>query len=268
MKSQLCPDSSSRHTGFCSCSGPSHLSTALIQVPPSTPLPIQLGKHVPMKKGEPLKGYLLYPVYAENRLVIPAGTVLRGNVVKLNPDRSHRIHSRLWGDFTPFHVPVVQFDQLVLPDGSLQPIVGQNATDGATVLHLSAAPSATRRSFFTQLLNRAKQQVKDTAALVTAPGRADRLVQAIYRQLPYHPERIESETAWTVSLEQPLSLRPDSFAAELGARPAKSFLVSASQYPCLARAILATTRLSRRDNKFGTKKARRHFHGCRCRTGL
>jgi hypothetical protein len=188
----------------------SRAQQALVQVPPSTPLPIQLGKHVPMKKGEPLQGYLLYPVYAENRLVIPAGSILRGKVVKLNPDRSHRIHSRLWGDFTPFHIPVVQFDQLVLPDGSVQPVVGQNATDGAPVMHLSAAPSATRRSFLAQQLYRAKQQAKDTVALVTAPGRGDRLVQAIYRQLPYHPERIESGTAWTVSLEQPWSLRPDS----------------------------------------------------------
>src|SRR5580658_1993474 len=112
----------------------SRAQQALVQVPPATPLPIQLGKHVPMKKGEPLKGYLLYPVYAENRLVIPAGSMLLGNVVKLNPDRSHRIHSRLWGDFTPFHIPVVQFDQLVLADGSVQPVVSQNATDGAPVL--------------------------------------------------------------------------------------------------------------------------------------
>src|ERR1700734_74332 len=132
----------------------SRAQQALVQVPPSTPLPIQLGKHVPMKKGEPLQGYLLYPVYAENRLVIPAGSILRGNVVKLNPDRSHRIHSRLWGDFTPFHIPVVQFDQLVLPDGSVQSIVSQNATDGAPVLHLSAPLSANRRSFLAQQLYR------------------------------------------------------------------------------------------------------------------
>jgi hypothetical protein len=199
----------------------SRAQQVLLQIPPSTPLPIQLGKHVPMKKGQPLKGYLLYAVYAENRLVIPAGTTLLGNVVKLNPDRSRRIHSWLRGDFTPFHIPVVQFDQLVLPDGSVQSIVSQNATDGAPVLHLSAAPSAPQRSFFTRQLNRAKQQVKDTVAVVTAPGRGDRLVQAIYRQLPYHPERIESATAWTVSLEQPLSLRPDSFAAKLSAGSAK-----------------------------------------------
>jgi hypothetical protein len=206
---------------------------ALVQVPPSTPLPIRLGKHVPMKKGEPLQGYLLYPVYAENRLVIPAGSVLRGKVVKLNADRSHRIHSRLWGDFTPFHIPVVQFDQLVLPDGSVQPVVGQNATDGAPLIHLSAASSAARRSFLAQQLYRAKQQVKDTVALVTAPGRGDRLVQAIYRQLPYHPERIESGTAWTVPLEQPLSLRPDSFAAEAAPGPPKGFLSQRVDAPAL-----------------------------------
>jgi hypothetical protein len=122
---------------------------------------------------------------------------------------------------------------LVLPDGSVQPVVGQNATDGAPVMHLSAAPSATRRSFLAQQLYRAKQQVKHTVALVTAPGRGDRLVQAIYRQLPYHPERIESGTAWTVSLEQPLSLRPDSFAAEVGPGPSKGFLSQRVDAPAL-----------------------------------
>lgn len=115
-----------------------------IQVPTGTPLPVQLGKHVPMKKGKPIDGHLIYPVYAKNKLAIPAGSVLRGRVVALNPDRSRRIHSRLWGDFTPFHIPVVHFDQLVLPDGTIQKIVSSNATDGAPVLHLSASASKNR----------------------------------------------------------------------------------------------------------------------------
>jgi hypothetical protein len=33
-----------------------------------------------------------------------------------------------------------------------------------------------------------------------------RLVQFLYTQLPYHPERIEAATAWTVELAQPLEL--------------------------------------------------------------
>ena len=40
----------------------------------------------------------------------------------------------------------------------------------------------------------------------TTPGRGDRLVQFIYTQLPYHPERIETGTSWTVELAQPLDL--------------------------------------------------------------
>ena len=165
----------------------SRAQQAPVQIPTATPLLVQLEKHVPMKKGEPLKAYLLYPVYAENALALPAGTPLLGNVVRLTPDRSRRLHSWLRGDFTPFHTPIVQFNQLVLPNGSVEALVTQNATDGAPVLHLSAAPPASRRSFLSQQLQRARQQAKDTAAVVTAPGRGDRLLQDIYLQLPYHP---------------------------------------------------------------------------------
>ena len=99
---------------------------ASIQIPSTTPLSVQLLQHVPMKTGEPLEGRLLYPVYVENRIAIPAGTILRGSVIQLDSDRSRRIHSRLRGDFTPFHIPVVRFDQLVLPDGTLQAIVSDS----------------------------------------------------------------------------------------------------------------------------------------------
>lgn len=185
---------------------------ASVQVPAGTPLPVQLGKHVPMKKGEPLECHLLYPVYAENRLAIPADSVVRGKVVALNVDRSRRIHSRLWGDFTPFHVPVVHFDQLVLPDGTTEQIVSENATDGTQVLHLSPPTSETPGSLVRQQIAMAKQHLKDTIAVVTAPGRKDRLVQFVYGQLPYHPQRIETATTWTITLTQPLALKPNAIA--------------------------------------------------------
>lgn len=180
-----------------------------VQVPAGTPLPVQLGKHVPMKKGEPLDARLLYPVYAKNKLVIPAGSILRGRVIALHPDRSRRTHSRLWGDFTPFHVPVVHFDQLVLPDGTIQQIAGSDATNGAPVLHLSTPVSKRSRSFLSRQLVLVKERAKDATKLVTAPGRKDRLVQLLYRQLPYHPERIEATTMWTITLRQPLLIKQE-----------------------------------------------------------
>jgi hypothetical protein len=179
---------------------------ATVQIPVGTPLPVQLGKHVPLKKGEALDCHLMYPVYAKNEVAIPAGSIVRGTVVALTPDRSRRIHGRLWGDFTPFSVPVVHFDELVLPDGAVQQIASSDATNGAPVLHLSTPAASKSRSFISRQFTQAKQQAKNAAALVTAPGRKDRLVQLLYRQLPYHPQRIESETMWTVTLAQPLTL--------------------------------------------------------------
>lgn len=193
---------------------------APVVVPVDTPLQVQLGKHVPMKKGEPLLCRLMYPVYADNKLVLPAGSTVRGTVVALRPDRSQRIHSRLWGDFTPFHVPIVHFDQLVLPDGrTTEPIITANASDGAPILHLSPPHTQAPRSFIAQQIAAMKQKAKDSAAIVTAPGRKDRLVQFIYKQLPWHPERIESQTAWTVTLAQPLSLSSYSPASKTRADP-------------------------------------------------
>jgi hypothetical protein len=181
--------------------------TTSVRIPARTPLSIQLLQHVPMKAGESLEGRLLYPVYVDNRIAIPAGATLRGTVIQLDSDRSRRIHARLRGDFTPFHVPVVHFDELVLPDGERESMVSDSAKDGAPILRLSPAPGQKKGSVVSRQIAAEKQRVKDAVAQITAPGRGDRLVQFIYTQLPYHPERIETGTAWTVDLAQPLDLR-------------------------------------------------------------
>jgi hypothetical protein len=186
-----------------------HAQTASIQIPSTTPFSVELLRHVPMKTGEALQARLLYPIYVENRIAVPAGAVFRGRIVQLNSDRSHRIHSRLRGDFTPFHIPVVRFDQLVLPDGTLQQVVSENARDGAPLLRLSPPPGKKKGSFISRQLDEEKQSLKSDAAAITAPGRGDRFIQFLYTQLPYHPERIDSGTSWTVELAQPLELRSD-----------------------------------------------------------
>jgi hypothetical protein len=163
-----------------------------------------------MRAGEQLTGRLLYPVYIENTVALSAGTIVHGSVIQLDSDRSHRIHSRLRGDFTPFHIPVVKFDQIVLPDGDVEGIVSDSAKDGVSILRLSPPPNDPKGSFIRRQIAAEKQRVKDTVALFTKPGRGDRLVQFIYTQLPYHPERIDKATSWTVELSQPLELKLNS----------------------------------------------------------
>jgi hypothetical protein len=185
--------------------GSGHAKT--IEIPSGIPLAVELLRHSPMRAGEPLEGRLLYPVFIENRIAIPAGSILQGRVIRLNPDRSRRIQSLLRGDFTPFYTPVVQFDHVVIEDGIPQAIVCDSAKDGMLILRLSPPPGQKKGSFLGRQWREAKRKAIETTALFTAPGRGDRLVQFVYGQLPYHPQRIETGTTWTVELAQPLRLQ-------------------------------------------------------------
>ncbi len=174
-----------------------HAQIAAATLPAGSPLPVQTSTHLPMRLGQSIQGQLIYPVYVNNQMVLPAKTVVTGTVVALHSDRSRRIHARLRGDFTPFNTPVVHFSSISLPGGVDVPINTANATDGAPIFRAVAPPKA-KGGFFRQQFNLGMQVARDDLALYTAPGKSDRLLQFVYGQLPYHPQRIEENTAWTV----------------------------------------------------------------------
>ncbi len=166
-------------------------------LPAGTPLWIRGTERTAMRVGQPIDGTLVYATFADNREVFPAGSVAHGTIVSLAPDKAHRLQARLRGDFTPFARPVVQFQEVVLPDGTHVPLQLGAARDGAPVLQLTPPPAAKggllRREFDTGMV-----MVKDRIRTVTAPGKMDRLKDLLYSQLPYHPQRINAGTVWTV----------------------------------------------------------------------
>jgi hypothetical protein len=175
-------------------------------LPKGTSLQVEIERHYPMKAGETIEGSLMHPIYWDGKLAVPAHTRLRGRVVALEPNRKERWHSRLNGDFTPFHTPEVRFDEILLPDGPLK-IPAAVAADGAPVLRLSApGTGGKKRAFIAKEWQMAKTQLHDRIAFFTAPGKGDRLLQILYHQLPYHPERIEAHTAWSFELAAPVAL--------------------------------------------------------------
>ncbi len=182
-----------------------------VTIPSGTPLCIASEQHYAMKVGQRIEGRLVYPVYRADTVAIPSSTLLRGTVIKLTADQSRRVKSRFDGDFTPFHTPVVHFDEFTLSNGTLAPFASDNATDGASVLRLATPVRRTRRSFISQPVIVAKQRVKEQVKVFSAPGRGDRLLQYFYHQLPYHPERIEAGTSWTIETTEPLTLTAGSF---------------------------------------------------------
>ena len=174
-------------------------------IPAGTPLAVQIDQHYPMKAGIPIEARLLYSIYEDNRIAIPAGAQLRGRVVRLTADEQRRVRARLRGDLTPFHIPVVHFDEIVSADGTVLPLSSGDATDGAPMLRLTAPATTTKSGIVKQQIDVLKQGAKDQIAVFTAPDKGDRALQFLYGQLPYHPERIEKGTMWTVELTQPLA---------------------------------------------------------------
>lgn len=174
-------------------------------LPKGTSLQVEVPRQYPMKVGQAIEGRLLHPIFADGKLVVPEGTALHGTVIALAPDKKTRIHARLRGDFTPFHTEQVRFDELLLTSGPVN-ITAATASDGAPVLHLTTPGASPKRSLFSRWWSHAKNNIHDRVAFFTAPGKADRALQMLYHQLPYHPERIDAHTAWSFELTEPLDL--------------------------------------------------------------
>ncbi len=166
-------------------------------IPQGTPMAVAIGPGVPKRLHQQLEGHLLYPVYVSNQLVLPASTRVTGAVVGMTPDGTHRLDSRLRGDFTPFDHAVVRFDTVVLGDGRHIPIRTGEAADGAPVFHIEP-PAPAKGGFIRRQAGAVVQTAKDRIAVITGPDKKERLLRFVYSQLPYHPQRIESGTAWTV----------------------------------------------------------------------
>ncbi len=164
-----------------------------------------------MRIGQPVRAELLYPVYTDDILVLPAKTIINGTVTALRANHSRRISARLRGDFTPFDTPVVRFTGISLLDGSTLPITTSPATDGAPIYRL-VAPPLRKGGFIRQQWDNGLQIFRDRLAVITGPDKRDRLVQLFYTQLPYHPQRIEKNTAWTVETSEPIFISPHTTA--------------------------------------------------------
>ena len=166
-------------------------------LPAETPLALRIDDHLPMRNGQPIRAQLIYPIYGNDKLLLPADTVVIGSVVELRSDRSRRIRAVMGGDFTPFHKPVVRFNSFVLTDGATVPFTSDDAADGTPIFRAIATPPAKGgflRRQFDGLLTVARSDI----AIITGPEKTDRFVQFIYSQIPYHPQRIEKGTAWTI----------------------------------------------------------------------
>ncbi len=159
----------------------------------------------PMKQGAAIEARLLAPIYVNNQLVLPTGTLLRGRVDALTPDKSARLWARLNGDFTPIHHPMVRFDAVETSGGPVS-IEAPAAQAGLPMVNLQASSGGKRHRLIVQAWDGMKQRVADTKTFFTSPGLGNRLKVALYEQLPYHPQQINAGTTWSFPLSSALAV--------------------------------------------------------------
>jgi hypothetical protein len=195
-------------------------------LPAETPLALRIDEHLPMRNGQPVRAHLIYPIYGNDKLLLPKDTIVAGSIVDLRSDHPRRVRAVMGGDFTPFHKPVVRFTSFVFPDGTTIPFTSDDAADGAPIFRAIATPPAKGgflRRQFDGFLNVARNDV----AIFTGPEKGDRFVQFLYTQIPYHPQRIEKGTAWTIetshSVELPAESAPPALAVAADPPPKRHF---------------------------------------------
>ena len=94
-----------------------------LTVGPGFPLPVVLTEKLRFKLSEPVTARVVEPIYAFDREVIPPGAEVAGKVIGFkSAPRWRRVLAILNGDFTPLREPQIQFDMLVMKDGTRLPI--------------------------------------------------------------------------------------------------------------------------------------------------
>ena len=164
--------------------------------------------------GQAIHGKTTDPMYAFDKLLIPAGTVVSGKISAIDsvPGKTRMLDATN-GNFSPARQVHVQFDELVMADGRHLPLqtVASPAPDGV-LRFVSANEKQEQKNAVenaaSNKLSAARQQIRqqwnDLQKQIHEPGKVHKLKRIALAQLPVHPQYIDAGTSFNADLLQPL----------------------------------------------------------------
>jgi hypothetical protein len=184
-----------------------------LTVQTGVPLHVALDKPVPIKHaGIPVEGHILEPIYVFDHLVIPTGSKVQGRVTQVDgASRRKRALAIANGNFSPIRTAHLDFDTLVLKDGTKLPLHTLVSQGAPPMVHLAAGGSnKKKKGRVGQAVDQVRQQVKDreheTIQEVKAPGKMQRVKARLVAELPYHRPSLPAGTHFTAELKAPLEM--------------------------------------------------------------
>jgi hypothetical protein len=211
--------------------------TVALTVPGGTALQVALDSEVRVKKvGQPIQGHLMEPVYAFDRLVLPVGTRVQGQISKIGrPSGKELTWSILNADFSPTRPIEVSFDQIVPADGGPLPLHAAVVPGSGQVINLVDAGSTKSggvKNAWTAKMDEAKQEWRQAMQQIKQPDKVHRAVRLGVAQLPFHPQYLDAGTLYNVELQEPLNFGTEAVKEEtlqsIGTPPPPGSLVRAS----------------------------------------
>jgi hypothetical protein len=196
---------------------PAPASSIPLTVPAGTPLKVTLDQEVRIRKvGQPVHGKVVEPVYSFDKLVVPAGSEVNGKVAGIDGvSKLNRTAAAMNANFSPFRQVHVEFDELVLANGTHIPL--QTVVSPASPGVLQFVPANTKESTsatgedrnaasrkISEVRQEARRQWDAAKAQLRAPGKMHRLQRLAVAQLPYHPQYMDPGTSFNADLQMPL----------------------------------------------------------------
>jgi hypothetical protein len=179
--------------------------------------------------GQPVHARIVEPVYAFDRLVVPAGSEVTGQLSKIGAiSGSKRTIAALDADFTPERKVEVSFNDLALPDGRhFQLETSVTPGSGQVIRFVAAAETKERKGVkdaayekTKQAKEQAKQEWDSAMKQFKTPGRVHRLIRYVEAQLPVHAQYIPVGAVYFAELNAPLDfgteMMPPQMASSIG----------------------------------------------------
>jgi hypothetical protein len=208
-------------------------ATIPLSVPIGTPIQVALDEETRIRKvGQPLTAHTVQPIYAFDKLVVPVGAQVSGQITRIEPVSSgKRTLAALDADFTPAHAIDVTFTELILAGGQQIPIhTVVTPGSGQVIQFLTAANEKEPKGVKDAAAEKAKEAKEEVkrewnAAMqqVQQPGKFHKAERYVIALLPIHPQYINAGTVYFAELQEPLDFGSEPFttemAASLGATP-------------------------------------------------
>ena len=196
-----------------------------LTVAKGTALQVALDKEVRvLRVGQAIHGRIVAPVYAFDKLVVPVGTEVAGQISGIGEvSPGARTLAALDANLTPTRKIDVEFTELDLAGGTRIPVHTSVVPGSGQVIEFVTAVESKEKQGVKSTVTERERQAKEEAKRewdaamqqVKGPDKMHRIERLAIAQLPLHPQYIDAGTVYFAELKSSLEFGSEPLNPEL-----------------------------------------------------